>query len=130
MATQTTEQELVEIVRAAVAPVQFKWGWAALESAEKPPSLGLVVMVRTVADAAAWLDMCQRPTETLKANVTVSIHVWALEYEPVRALQAKVRAAAHGAPGWALLSETDQYDGAFKAWVITSDWQAIGLELV
>lgn len=130
MAINATEKELVEIVRAAVAPTQFKWGWAALESAEFPPSLPLVVMVRTVADAAAWRDMCQRPTKALQANVSLSVHVWAPSYEAVRDLQAIVRAAAHGAPGWALMAETDQFDGAFRAWVISSDWQAEGLELV
>jgi len=130
MAINATEKELVETVRTAVAPTQFKWGWAALETAENPPSLPLVVMVRTVADAAAWRDMCQRSADALQANVSISVHVWAQTYEAVRDLQAIVRAAAHSAPGWALQAETDQYDGAFRAWVITSDWQAEGLALV
>jgi len=128
MAAATTEQALAAMIKAAVAPVQFKWGWAPLESANLEPTLPLVVLVRTVALAAPYADMCEAGKD-IKADTTVAIHCWARTYEVARALAAVVRTAANDAHGWALQAESDQYDGAFRAWLITSDWLSTGLAL-
>ena len=128
MATASTEKQLAAAVEAAVAPVAFFWGWSPLESANLEPSLPLVVMVRSVALAAPYEDMCEAE-EPMKADTSVSIHVWARGYEEARALMATARTAANDVNGWALQSETDQYDGAFRAWLISGDWRSVGLRL-
>jgi len=128
MATATSEKDLAAAIKAAVAPVLFKWGWAPLESANLEPTLPLVVLVRSVALAAPYEDMCEA-AEPIKADTSVSIHVWARGYEEARDLMSIARTAANDSTGWALQSETDQFDGAFRAWLITGDWRSVGLRL-
>jgi hypothetical protein len=128
MATASTEKQLAEAIEAAVAPVQFFWGWSPLESSNLEPSLPLVVLVRSLALAAPYEDMCEADDQ-IKADTSVSIHVWARGYEEARELMRTARQAANDMTGWALQSETDQFDSAFRAWLITADWRSVGLRL-
>lgn len=107
---------------AAVAAV--RWGWKALETAELPPTLPLVTLQRSLASATGYADMCE---DAPLVDTTIQVHTWAAEYADARALNAQVRALVLGAGGWTLQAETDDYDGAFRAWRISGEYLGAGM---
>lgn len=127
----TSEQDLVSMLALALAPVPVWWGYAPAEEVEKPPSLPLVVVVRTSAVVRTdWADMCEEDDAApIPADVTLQVRVWHPEYSAARALQASVRATLRALQGWAVQSEFDARDADLRAWAISSDWLAVATVL-
>ena len=98
----------------------MRWGWRAAEAAELPPGLPLVVLQRTLANAASWWSMCA--DEAPVADISVQVHTWHPNYEAARALSAQVRAIVLGAGDWRLSAETDDYEPSFRSWRIAGDY--------
>jgi hypothetical protein len=127
----STEQDVVAALALALDPVPVWWGYAPAEDLEHPPSLPLVVVVRTSAIVRAdWADMCEEPDDAATpADVTLQVRVWHPEYSAARALQKTVRATLRTLDGWAEQSEFDARDGDLRAWAISSDWLAVATAL-
>jgi hypothetical protein len=124
-----TEQEVVAALAAALAPIRVWWGYGPFETAELPPSLPLVVVVRTAATVRTdWADMCE--DDALPADTTLQLRVWHTDYPGARTLNAQARDVMRGLVGWVEQLETDVRDGDFHAWVIASDWTAQAIPLV
>jgi hypothetical protein len=126
-----TEGDLVAALKAALTPTPVWWGYAPAEDLEMPPSLPLVVVVRTSAIVRTdWADMCEDPAgDATPADVSVQVRAWHPEYAAARAMQRTVRAALRGLVGWAEQSEFDTRDGDLRAWMIASDWLAVAIPL-
>jgi hypothetical protein len=119
------ERELAQALDSGLAGVSlFRWGWAALESDQVPPSLPLVTLTRLNANVAALDDMCEQDAD-VEGETTCETHVWRAGYEEARMLQDQVRAIVI-ATGWRLQSEQDAYDGLFHAWRISAQWLNMG----
>jgi hypothetical protein len=123
MATERELAQLLETTLAGVAAV--RWGWKAMETAEKPPSLPLVTLQRSLASAAAYIDMCEDPAPLV--DTTLQVHTWVTEYEAARALNAQVRSIILGAGGWGLQAEIDDYEPSFRAWRISAEYMGGGM---
>lgn len=131
LAAATSEQDVTAALALALAPVPVWWGYAPAEDVETPPTLPLVVVVRTSAIVRTdWADMCEEPTDTpTPADVTLQVRVWHPNYGAARALQVTVRATLRALSGWDEQSEFDARDGDLRAWVIASDWLAVATAL-
>jgi hypothetical protein len=122
-----SEQEVIAALIDALDPVPVWWGYAPQESADLPPSLPMVVVMRTSAIVRTdWDDMCDLPPgDPLAANITLQIRIWnAQDYAAARDLMADARAAVRELGGWNEQSEFDTRDGELRAWLIISDWLA------
>lgn len=121
------ERDLAQAMYAGLAGASlFRWGWAALETDQQPPSLPLVTLTRVSANADELADMCPQEPD-LEAQTTIETHAWARVYEDARALQDQVRAIVlDGSGEWRLLSEQDSYDSVFRAWRISAQWLGFG----
>jgi hypothetical protein len=121
----TDERALSNALDAGLAGVAlFRWGWAGLETDTEPPSLPFVTLARLNANVAAMDDMCDQ-TPMIDAETTVETHVWQEGYEAARLLQDTVRDLVMPT-GWRLQAEQDAYDGVFRAWRISAQWQNTG----
>lgn len=129
MTAAVPEKDLAQALKDALTPagVLVRWGWAALETAEGLPSLPLVTITRTLANAVGYADMCDMAEPTV--DTTVQIHSWAELYEDARALAAQARGIVLAAGGWALQTEVDNFDGAFRAWCITAEFLGAGMQI-
>lgn len=124
-----TEQEFVDALAAAVAPVPVRWGWHPLETAEQPPGLPVITVQRVFADLEAFTDMCDPTTGERIGNVTLDVHTWAREYEEARNLQKLVRGATGSDRTYKLTTESDTFEQNFRAWQIASSWRGDGVAL-
>lgn len=129
--TAATEQEVIAALRLALAgppTVPVWWGYAPAETVEAPPSLPLVVVMRSSALVRTdMIDMCEQPVEL--GDVTLQVRAWHENYGEARALQQTIRATLRALPGWALQGEFDARDGDLRAWAISSDWLALATQL-
>jgi hypothetical protein len=123
----TSEQDIVAALAVALAPVPVWWGYTPQETAEAPPVLPVVVVVRLSAMLANWADMCEDDEQP--ADVSLQVRVWHNEYAEARQIQTIVRATMRGAAGWVEQHEFDTRDGDLRAWLIASDWLAEGAAL-
>lgn len=123
-----TERELAQLLEAGLAGVAaVRWGWKALEGAETPPTLPLVTLQRSVASAAAYVDMC--PDTDPLVDTSLQVHVWVTQYEDARTLNATVRGLILQAGGWQLQAEVDDYEPAFRAWRISGEYMGAGMAI-
>ncbi|MFL6051582.1 MAG: hypothetical protein ACJ72W_01510 [Actinoallomurus sp.] len=131
MPLPATEQEVVVALAMAMAPCPVWWGYAPAEDVETPPSLPLVVVVRSSAIVRTdWADMCEEPpADATPADLTLQIRAWHPNYGEARALQRSIRATLRSLTGWAEQGEFDVRDGDLRAWVISSDWLAVAAVL-
>jgi hypothetical protein len=119
-----SEQEIVVALQAALGPIPVWWGYGPQELVEVPPSLPLVIVVRTSAVVRTEMDdMCEDDTP-LPADVTLQVRVWCDVYSTARSLQKTVRSTLRPLGGWREQSEFDTRDGDLRAWCIASDWMA------
>jgi hypothetical protein len=89
MPLPATEQEVVAALAMALVPCPVWWGYAPAEDVETPPSLPLVVVVRSSAIVRTdWADMCEEPpADATPADLTLQIRAWHPNYGEARALQ-------------------------------------------
>ncbi len=121
-----SESELVAALAEALAPIAVAWGWNPFESAEKPASLPVVTVRRSLFSTAAYEDMCE--AGEVQGDTTLLVHSWAAGYQDARELNAQVREVILGEGGWTLQTETDIYEPNFRAWQIEGQWFAGGVK--
>ena|SRR5579862_1807773 len=119
------EADLVDYLKAALAPIQVYWGWSPLETAEAPPSLPITTVRRQLFSTSGYDDMCE--TGVIQGDTTLLVHVWSRQYEQARDLMQVARMTIQAAGGWALQTELDSYEPNFRAWQIEGQWIAGGV---